>query len=275
MKPKTLETRWPRLDRVAVALIDDPVRPARRTLDESKLASLTDSVRALGILQPLSLVQCGERYEVAAGARRLLAARAVGLKEVPAAIYAEGYTELVAARLHENAEREDLGPADEALYLFELLEHEAGGDVDTLARMSRRSRDYIDNRLALLAGDVEVFAALGRTDIGVGVARELNLVRNGSDRAVFLDSCVRGGATVGVVAGWRQKSNAVLQAVVPPNETDSGASAVEADHQAPATPSVEAMRCLFCGSEDYPHSMTLNFAHELCLKFFRDRYPAK
>src|SRR5262249_45203801 len=72
--------------RVGVEQIDQNPYQPRKTFDEDELAALSESIRTHGILQPLVVRQTGDRYQLIAGERRLRAAQAVGLDEVPVRI---------------------------------------------------------------------------------------------------------------------------------------------------------------------------------------------
>ncbi len=64
---------------VAVALLDQNPHQPRKTFDAEEIASLSASVKTLGILQPIVVRHLGERYQVIAGERRLRAAQEAGL----------------------------------------------------------------------------------------------------------------------------------------------------------------------------------------------------
>src|SRR5262245_22586288 len=63
--------------------IDHNPHQARKTFDEDDLASMADSIRSNGILQPLVVRRMGDRYQLIAGERRLRAARLAGLSTLP------------------------------------------------------------------------------------------------------------------------------------------------------------------------------------------------
>src|SRR4051812_22248168 len=74
------------LSRVSLDVIDrNPYQP-RKAFDADELASLSESIKAHGVLQPLVVRQQGERYQLVAGERRLRAAQAAGLAAVPVRI---------------------------------------------------------------------------------------------------------------------------------------------------------------------------------------------
>ena len=88
----------------------------RTAVDDERQAQLVESVRRHGILQPLLVAPAGEgeAFRVVAGHRRLAAAAAVGLMEVPAIVREPETGEAEALAVVENLQREDLNPIDEA-----------------------------------------------------------------------------------------------------------------------------------------------------------------
>lgn len=91
----------------------NPQQP-RRSFDETALRELADSIRAYGILQPLTVRDRGGFYELVAGERRLRAARIAGLREVPCLVAEVGEEDAALLALIENLQRRDLDYMEEA-----------------------------------------------------------------------------------------------------------------------------------------------------------------
>jgi len=214
----------PKLELLSIALLDEPARAARTTIDDDGLNSLVVSIRQVGILEPLIVTpRAGGRFEVVAGHRRLLASRIAGLGELPCIVEADR-DRLNAVKIHENLEREDLTPTDEAIFYAELAE-ELGDDTDAVAATVKRSRDHVEHRLNLLRGDKRVFQALAEGKIPIGVALELNKFLREDDRLFHLDYCVRTGASVGTARDWRVQANSRAElASQPPAELPAATS---------------------------------------------------
>lgn len=246
---------------VPLGLIDEPANPARETMEEKELAELAESIDDHGLIQPLTVERTGERYRVIAGHRRLLACQILHLEQVPCIVRDSSDVDAAAVTLAENAFREDLNPAEEAQFLDTLLHEKCGGDVDKLVRLVRRRREYVEDRLLLLRGDRAVLDALAQRKVPLGVARELNRVKDEGQRFLYLDSAIRGGATTSVVRNWRAQGEAVEQqlAAADPavNFSTAGKPAVQ-----PAQ-----MTCLFCAETDEPQMMEVVFLHRQCRKF--------
>ncbi len=140
--------------------IDEPVLAARSTMSDERMDELVASIRSVGLLQPMIVARVRDRYEVIAGHRRRLACARAGLVAAPCIVYPSKEAFLEAIKFAENRHREELTPADEAIWFSELLERDAGGDVDTLAGLLGERRTYIESRLLLFSGDPDVFQAL-------------------------------------------------------------------------------------------------------------------
>lgn len=95
--------------------VEDDFNP-RTTADEERQSQLVESVRRHGIIQPLLVAPAGEGegFQVVAGHRRLAAAAAVGLMEVPVIVREPERGEAETLAVVENLQREDLNPIDEA-----------------------------------------------------------------------------------------------------------------------------------------------------------------
>jgi ParB family chromosome partitioning protein len=246
---------------IAVNDLLDPIIPARQTFDEDKLRELVESIRELGIIEPLCVVPEGTMYRVQAGHRRLIAARALGLPQVPCRIYPLGYRDGEALKHHENKVREDLNPAEEGLHFWALLESECGGDVDVLCAMVHESRQYVELRLNLVKGDNDVFQALAKGEISLGVAQELNWVHERTRRKMYLEAAVEGGASVRMVRDWRQRGNA--QDALVPQPAVPDVAPVPAAAQAPAP---KGPACSICEQSTDQHELEILYVHRSCAR---------
>ncbi len=132
------------------SMAPNPDQPRKHFSDES-LAELRDSIKQQGIIQPI-LVRPkpnSTQYEIVAGERRWRAAAMAGLSEVPVFIRNLSDTEVMAAALIENIQREDLTPIEEAKAMFKLRE-QYGITQEELATRLGKSRSAIANSLRLL-----------------------------------------------------------------------------------------------------------------------------
>lgn len=132
------------VDRIA----PNPDQP-RRHFDPAALEELAASIRSHGILQPLTVRQTGDRWELVAGERRLRAARLAGLAEVPCLPVQADNTASAALALMENLQREDLHYLEEAAAIRRLVEG-FGLTQEEVARQLGKSPSAVANKLRLL-----------------------------------------------------------------------------------------------------------------------------
>lgn len=138
--------RW----EVPVDLIDANPRQPREHFDDTKLEELTQSVAAVGVLQPIVVrTSAGGRYELVAGERRLRAARAAGLERIPATLRETADAELLPLAIAENLHRQDLNPLELAAGYAQLLEEHDLTHADVAALM-HVDRSHVTRTLALL-----------------------------------------------------------------------------------------------------------------------------
>ncbi len=145
----------------------------RTRMDPGSLAELADSIRAQGLMQPISVRPVGkDRYEIIAGERRWRAAQIAGLAQVPVIIREVPDDAALAMSLIENIQRENLNPLEEAAGIQRLLD-EFKMSHQQAAEALGRSRSTATNllRLLQLAPPVQEMLMVG--DIEMGHARAL------------------------------------------------------------------------------------------------------
>lgn len=124
-------------------LISDSANVRHRS--DGSLGELESSISQYGILEPLIVRRKGSKYAVVIGSRRFGAAKAVGLKTVPAIVKELTDEEAFIESAVENIQRETLDPADE----LEIVEkaHEIYKDITRVARVFNRSKKWVEDHL--------------------------------------------------------------------------------------------------------------------------------
>jgi ParB family transcriptional regulator, chromosome partitioning protein len=150
----------------------NPQQP-RDYFDEEALAALADSIREVGILQPV-LVRAAEGggYELIAGERRWRAARRVGLPTIPAMVRVADDAAMLQHAIVENVQREELNPLEEAAAYQQLIEDFSLTHDDVATRVGK-SRATISNTLRLLQLPPSIQRSLKDGTIRMGHARAL------------------------------------------------------------------------------------------------------
>lgn len=158
---------------IALAKIRPNKLQPRTSFDEAALASLVDSIRAVGILQPVLVREVGDdEYELIAGERRWRAARRAGLIAIPALIQVADDEASLEQALVENIHREGLNPLDEAAGYQQLIE-DFHLTHDAVAHRVGKSRAAVTNALRLFQLPPSVQRFLRDGQLSAGHARAL------------------------------------------------------------------------------------------------------
>lgn len=128
--------------------VDESALNTRRRFDPKSIDELAASIRAHGVLTPILVRPKGKRFEIAAGARRLRAARKAQLTEIPAVVREMDDVQFLEVITIENLQREDVHPLDEALGYKALIE-KAGYDAQQIADRIGKSLGYVYARMKL------------------------------------------------------------------------------------------------------------------------------
>ena len=166
---------------IAIADIDRNPQQPRRDFDEEALKSLSESIRASGVLTPLLVVQTGARYRLVAGERRLRASLMAGLQTVPCVVRDFSRQQEMEATLVENLQREDLNPVEEAEGIRALME-QCGYTQEKAAERLGKSRPAGANSLRLLGLEKEILAEVRSGKLTAGHARVLAGIHDPEDR---------------------------------------------------------------------------------------------
>jgi ParB family chromosome partitioning protein len=145
----------------------------RGHFDEEALSQLADSIREVGVLQPVLVRPAGEgQYELIAGERRWRAARRVGLQTIPALVRETDDASALEQALVENVHRDDLNPLEEAAAYQQLIE-DFGLTHDEVAARVGRSRVTVSNTLRLMQLPPAIQKSVQEGKLTMGHARAL------------------------------------------------------------------------------------------------------
>lgn len=153
----------------------------RKHFDEQSLASLAESVKNLGIFQPIVVRKQNNKYQIVAGERRYRAALMAGFETVPVVVKNYNTEEMTEVALVENLQREGLDPIEEAL-AYQGLMNTYKQTQEMIAVRLGKSRSYIANMMRLLKLSASVQKDLIEGDLTVGQARPLLALRSGAQQ---------------------------------------------------------------------------------------------
>jgi len=172
----------------------NPDQP-RRQFTESDINELADSIREVGILQPILVRPApgstGD-YQIVAGERRWRAAQMAGLKTVPILVRELDDLAVLEIGIIENVQRADLNPVEEAMGYRALIER-FGRTQEAVAQTVGKSRSHVANALRLLSLPDEVQALLLSGALSAGHARA---IVSASDPVGLARQIVDGGLSV-------------------------------------------------------------------------------
>ena len=149
----------------------NPFQP-RTSFDKEALQELSDSIKELGIIQPLTVRQLDGGYQLISGERRLRASKLAGLKTVPAFIRTANDQGMLEMALVENIQREDLDAIEVAISYQRLID-ECKLTHDNLSERVGKKRATVTNYLRLLKLPAEIQLGLRDRKLSMGHARAL------------------------------------------------------------------------------------------------------
>jgi ParB family chromosome partitioning protein len=219
--PPALAQAEVRLDQIH----NNPWQP-RKNFDETELASLSESIKSHGVLQPLVVRQTTDGYQLIAGERRLRAARAAGLDAVPVRVVDFNDQQVLEAALVENIHRTDLNPIEKAHGFKEYLDrfqitHEE------LAKRLGLARPTISNLVSLLNMPQEVQDHVRRGEVTLNHAKVLKGVPEAERQIALCKEVVARGLSVSGLDALIKEQKQAEQA------------AAAAEEASPRTPAVE------------------------------------
>jgi ParB family chromosome partitioning protein len=244
----------------------DQIKPQKveRPLDQKFIYELSESIKRVGILEPLTVAKANGDFVLVFGRHRLEAARAAGLTHVPCLEIEPDAHKTIAATLHENLFRRELNAYDEA-QLYAHLSAEMKLSNRDIAKMAAKSEAYISQRLSMFRWLPELVSAVRKNEISFSVARELSSYHDSKRMKFLLGIAIQQGSNYRTVRSWRQRDEA---------EIGAPTSDEPADETTPASPKVFRPygRCFWC--EDDVDLDKLVDVH-LCMDDYKQLMEAK
>lgn len=175
-------------------IIPNPAQP-RTEFDEEALEELAESIRQLGLIQPITVKRSDDKYIIISGERRWRASERAGLEAIPAYIREVDDTTLHAMALVENIQREDLNAIEISLGMQRLVE-ECGLTQEALAERLGKKRSTVANYLRLLNLPEEVQFAIKGGIISMGHAKAIASAESKTKQLSWLKRCVKSNLSV-------------------------------------------------------------------------------
>jgi len=173
----------------------NPFQP-RTNFDEETLKELAESIKEIGLIQPITLRKIAEnKYQIIAGERRLRAAQMAGLESIPAYIRKAKDEGMLEMALVENIQREDLDAIEIALSYQRLLEELEFTQEELSTRIGKK-RSTIANYLRLLKLPAIIQKGLIDKQISMGHARAIINIDDSETQTLIFNQIIKMGLSV-------------------------------------------------------------------------------
>ena len=216
------------INEIAIDQIEANPNQPRREFDNEALQDLANSIKEIGIIQPITLRQIADnRFQIIAGERRWRASQLAGLKALPAYIRTIKDENVMEMALVENIQREDLNAIEIALAYEHLLESN-GMTQEKVSERVGKSRTAITNYLRLLKLPAQVQMALQKKEIDMGHARALLALDSPALQIKLFKEILKNGYSV-------RKVEELVQALKSGEDIESGKKKIVARNQLPET----------------------------------------
>ena len=177
---KGINALFPEIEKLEEEVVEDipikEIRPnpyqPRKFFSEEGIEELKQSIVEHGILQPIIVRKSIKGYEIVVGERRYRAAKAAGLKKIPAVVRSMTDEKMMELAVLENLQREDLTPIEEAS-AYQMLLDRLKITQEQLAKRLGKSRPHIANMIRLLSLPEEIQALIHEGKISMGHGRAL------------------------------------------------------------------------------------------------------
>ena len=204
-------------------IIPNPAQP-RKSFEPNGLKELANSIRELGILQPLTVRKSNGGYELVAGERRLRASRMAGLSEVPCIVTEADEQRSSLIALVENLQRRDLDFFEEAEGIKRLIDL-YGLSQEEASRRLGKSQPAVANKLRILRFDEQTRDIMRNGNLTERHARALLRVEKPESRREVLELIIERGLNVAQTEAYiddllTQKPARIIPIAQPPQKNE-------------------------------------------------------
>ena len=181
-----------------IAIEDIQINPfqPRINFEKEKIFELVESIKELGIIQPITVRKLGyNKYQLISGERRLRASKELNLKTIPCFIRIANDEQMLEMALVENIQRENLNPIEIAIS-FQRLIKECNLTQEECGNKLGKKRSTITNFLRLLKLPSEIQDGLKKEKISVGHARALINIKDRKNQLNIFNDIIENGFSV-------------------------------------------------------------------------------
>ncbi len=188
---------------IKLDLIDEPAGIIRMEIESENIKDLAESIREIGLLQPIIVRPDNERFEIVFGHRRYLAHKALKARSIACIVRVLSDVECAVMRATENIQRVNLTPIEEGA-IYSDLHDRLDLSYEQIGKYMGPTAGVVRRRMDLLRMPPEVQQAIHRKQISVGVAEELWSIGDPEGISYYLGHAIDHGVTVAVARLWAQ-----------------------------------------------------------------------
>lgn len=209
---------------IKIELVDEPSSSVRVNINEREIYELSESIKEVGLIEAVVVVEKGERFEIVAGHRRLLACREAGLSTIRCFVAKLTPSEIAVVKATENLQKVGLTSVEEGGIYGELYDKE-GMTINQIAAKMGRSATHVKRMIDILRMDELVIKAIHEGKISIAVAEQLERIQEKKEKLRYLEIAVENGASSRVVKMWVEDIRKSLQYInnrdqLPPPDVD-------------------------------------------------------
>ena len=244
------------LQNIPLLKIKRPQVKARTKVENSKIEELADSIKEVGLINPILVKKSEDGYEIVAGERRYLAFVLLNEKEIPCILFEDGRINPEELKLAENIMREDLNSIELAKAALRI-QMEFNLTTEKIARSLGKSLRWLERKLALLNLPLDIQDAIAKGFILDIVGMELGKVEEDTERGRLMAFAIANGATWKVVNNWVQ--DYLLGAEAKKRAVDG-----EIERGGTGEKRETYVTCLLCGEVDKITNVQYEPVHPAC-----------
>jgi ParB family chromosome partitioning protein len=180
---------------ILIDLVNPNPKQPRKHFDEAMLTELAESIKQVGLLNPILVRPIGERFEIVHGERRWRACKLAGIETIRAEIRELDDETAFIIGFAENLQRDDLNPIEEAQAIKTMIDLFNYSQAEVAAKLGK-SQPWISGRLALLKLPDPVQEKVITRVISASTARELSRIEKPEIQAELVKKAENGNLTV-------------------------------------------------------------------------------
>lgn len=195
----------------------DRIRPPtweiRAAQPPKALRELQDSIAAVGLINPITVLAHRKDFEIVSGHRRYLACKALGWRNIPCIVTKVSDQDALLQRVHENLFRLDITPGEEAAIVI-YLHLEQKMDIPQIQKLLRKSRAWVHDRIDIFYMDPLLKEGLDKKELQIATALKLAQITPAKLRDYYVHEARQNGCSPFTADLWLRDSR-TLAALTP------------------------------------------------------------